>query len=361
MQEAKNILLTCTVNLGDVVLATSAATLIKRNWPKCRITFLVKRGISEVLERHPDIDEVIVLDNKAKSRSLRKMWQFVNEIRRRRFDVSIALDRKLRPALLTYLAGVPRRIGADKVFDRQPKNRILWLYNEIVKTPDDFLHTHQAEIFQSIVREAFGFSGQIRPYLALPQPETMQKAQALLKEMPQGKKLIAICIRGTYFRRNWPLKKFAELIERLSLKYDAAFVLVGAPDDAADAGAVCRLTQAKATVLDLCGKTTLAELSGVLRSVDLFITIDTGSMHIAAALDVPTVGIFRCATKWRWAPFSGRAEVVTGDTVCNLTDRPEACPVAPCKELAGMDLYPCVAAITVDQVEKAVEELLGDG
>ena len=66
MQNPRNILLTCTVNLGDVVLATSAASLIKKQLPFCRVSMLVKEGIGEILQQHSDIDEVISLKSKAK-------------------------------------------------------------------------------------------------------------------------------------------------------------------------------------------------------------------------------------------------------------------------------------------------------
>lgn len=355
MERPKNILLTCTVNLGDVVLATSAAALIKEQLPNCRVSMLVKAGIGEILQQHPVIDEILVLNNKAKSKSWGQMWQFVKEIRKRQFDMSIALDRKLRPALLTMLAGIPLRVGPDRVFDYKA-SRVTMLYNRIVKAPDDFLHTHQAEIFQSIVRQALNIRGKARTVLGTVGQESVDKVEKILAVLPQNKYKIALCIKGTYYLRNWPLEKFAMLIDNLQARYDATFYIVGAPEDKEYADSLCKMT--KAEVSNFCGRTTLMELTALLQQSDVFITIDTGSMHIAAAMDVATVGIFRCATQWRWAPFSTNARVVTGNTVCNLVDRPEACPVQPCPILENLSLYPCVADIEIEQIEKAVIELL---
>jgi heptosyltransferase-2 len=357
MRKQKNILLTCTVNLGDVVLATSAAALIKQQVPGCRVSILVKAGIGEILQNHPMIDEILVLNNKAKSKSWGQMWQFVKEIRKRQFDMSIALDRKLRPAILTMLAGIPLRVGPDRVFDYK-SSRVTMLYNCIVKTPADFLHTHQAEIFQSIVRGALGIDGKARPVLGAIEPVSLDKAKKMLAVFPTGKCKIALCIRGTYSLRNWPIEKFALLIDRLQTKYDAAFYIVGAPEDKEYADSVCKQTTAQ--VMNFCGRTSLKELTALLQCSDVFITIDTGSMHIAAAMDVATVGIFRCATQWRWAPFSENAKVVTGNTACQLVDRPEACPMQPCPNLENLSLYPCVADIQIEQIEEAVAELLTD-
>lgn len=355
MKNPKNILLTCTVNLGDVVLATSAAALIKKTMPECRVSMLVKDGIGLIIEQSPVVDEVITLNNKAKSRSWKEMWQFAMMIRKRSFDMSIAFDRKLRPALLTLLAGIPIRVGPDRIFDYKPSNVTL-LYNRIVKMPADFLHTHQAELFQVIVRAALGIKGQASPRLGPVSCQSMDSAKKMLAELANGKTKIALCIKGTYSLRNWPVGKFAQLVDSLRVDYDAEFFIVGALEDWPEAEQLCGLTKEK--ILNLCGKTTLLELAGLLKQSDLFITIDTGSMHIAAAMDVTTVGIFRCATQWRWAPFTNRAKVVTGGTVCNLIDRPEACPVPPCPRLEGVKLYPCVDAITVEQVKHAAVELL---
>lgn len=355
MQIPRNILLTCTVNLGDVVLATSAASLIKQQLPSCRVSMLVKEGIGEILQMHPDIDEVISLKSKAKSREWKPMWQLVQELRARNFDMSISLDRKLRPALLTLLAGIAVRIGPDKVFDYKP-SRVTWLYSRVVRTPKDFLHMHQAEIFQAIIKETLGIEGKIWPKLGPIATEGILKGKEFLASLPTGRKKIALCIRGTYALRNWPVEKFSQLIGRLAAKHDASFFIVGDGADWKDAEKVCR--QVKIDVLNLCGKTTLSELRGVLAESDLFITIDTGSMHIAATMNVPTVGIFRCATQWRWAPLSLKAKVVSGRVVCNLIDRPEQCPVEPCPSLEGKTLYPCVEAIEIEQVELAADELL---
>lgn len=355
MQKPRNILLTCTANLGDVVLATSAAALIKQQLPDCRVSMLVKSGIAEILQQHSVIDEILVLQNKAKSKSWRQNWQFAKEMRKRKFDMSIALDRKLRPALLTMISGISVRVGPDKVFDYKA-SKVTMLYNRIVKTPADFLHTHQAEIFQSIVRAALNISGNARPVLGAIGQENTEKINGLLAVLPQKKYKIALCVRGTYYLKNWPKEKFALLIDSLNEKYDAAFYIVGAPEDKEYAASVCEMT--KVDVANFCGKTTLKELAALLQRSDVFITIDTGSMHIAAAMDVPTVGVFRCASQWRWAPISDNAKVVTGNILCNLVDRPEACPAQPCPELEGMSQYPCVEGISEEQIEKAVAELL---
>ena len=112
----KNILVNALVNLGDVVLTTSALALLKKNFPDTRITMLVKPVVADAVIDNPVVDDVIVLDYRAKENSFGKMRALVKEIRRREFDLAISFDRKLRPALITFLARIPRRVVPSKKF-----------------------------------------------------------------------------------------------------------------------------------------------------------------------------------------------------------------------------------------------------
>ena len=88
-KQYKNILVNSLVNLGDVVLTTSAIALLKKAYPKAKITMLVRPVVREAVENNPVIDEVLIFDYKAKENSLGKMWSMVKEIRRKKFDLAI--------------------------------------------------------------------------------------------------------------------------------------------------------------------------------------------------------------------------------------------------------------------------------
>jgi len=136
----KNILVNALVNLGDVVLTTSALALIKRHFPDTRITMLVKPAVADAVIDNPVVDDVIVLDYRAKENSFGKMRALVWEIRRRKFDLAISFDRKLRPALITFFARIPRRVCPSKVFDDN-KSRVTLLYTDVVEISHDLNKT----------------------------------------------------------------------------------------------------------------------------------------------------------------------------------------------------------------------------
>ena len=124
--EYRNILVNALVNLGDVVLTTSAIALLKQAYPKAKITMLARPVVRQAVENNPVIDEVIIFDYKAKQNSFHKMMDMVKTIKSHHFDLSVSFDRKLRPALLCWLAGIPVRIGPDRVFDDKP-SLVTWL------------------------------------------------------------------------------------------------------------------------------------------------------------------------------------------------------------------------------------------
>ena len=335
-KSAQKVLVHCLVNLGDVVLATSAIALLKQHFPQMRISMLVKPSVAEVLQGHPLLEEVIPLVYQPKERSWKQMLRFVKELQNRHFDLSISLDRKLRPSILTLLAGIPLRIGPDRLFDNKP-SQIRRLWSHAVHTSDDFLNTHQSELFQDVIRGAFNVQGSAKPIIGAITNAHREKAKTLLATLPQGDKRVALCVKGTYYLKNWPQASFVALIDRLSLQSGVSCLLVGAPEDKDYAQKIADAAQT--SVLNLCGATNLLELAALCRQIDLLITIDTGGMHIAATTGVPIIGIFRCVSARRWAPLCKKNYIAQCKLAeCPPVDTPEKCPMKYCVEKIDIDI-----------------------
>lgn len=345
MLQYKNILIHSLVNIGDVVLSTSAVALLKQMCPDAKITMMVKPSAAEVVYNNSIIDEVIVFKYKEKQKSWRSMWELLQDIRGRNFDLVITFDRKLRPALLTLFAGIPVRVAPDRIFD----NKASWVtkfYTDIIHTSDDFLNTHQSQLFQDIIKGFFKQQGSGRPVIGTITDEHKIKAERLLQSLPKAKKRIALCVKGTYYLKNWPQEKFVELVQELSNRYEAAFYIVGAPEDYTYAEEV--ITKSSVPIANFCGRTNLIDYAALMEMSDLLITIDTGGMHIAATTSVPIVGIFRCVSEKRWYPLNERGVAVTiRKQDCPQVESPENCPMK----------Y-CVEEISVSQVLNEVNKLL---
>lgn len=313
MKEYRSILVHSLVNLGDVLLTTSAIALLKQCYPQARITMLVRPVVREAVENNPVIDEVILFDYKARQNSLRKMWAMARELRRRRFDLAISFDRKLRPAILCWMAGIPQRVCPDRVFDDKP-SRVTSLYTKVVPIRHNLDTTLQAETYQEIIRGITGTAEHARPVMARILPAHEEKAARLLASLPAGAKHIALCVKGTFPLKTWPKEYFAAVADGLAAMQPAAFFIVGAPGDREYADEV--IAAMHQPVLNLCGQTSLMELAALFRQSDLLVTVDTGATHIAATTGVPMVVMYGCTSPKRWHPINENARVLTSEESC---------------------------------------------
>ena len=325
--EYRNILVNALVNLGDVVLTTSAIALLKQAYPNARITMLARPVVRQAVENNPVIDEVIIFDYKAKQNSFHKMMDMVKTIKSHHFDLSVSFDRKLRPALLCWLAGIPVRIGPDRVFDDKP-SRVTWLYTKTIHIKHNLETTLQAETYQEIVRGFTGQTGHERPVFARIMPENEKKTDALMATLPLTEKRIALCVKGTFPLKTWPKEYFVKVVDGLSKEYNASFFIVGAPGDRAYADEV--IADMHVPVANFCGQTNLVDLAAVIKKSDLFVTVDTGATHIAATTGVPMVTMYGCTSPKRWHPINENARVLTTDEpCCPCKCRADECPSNP--------------------------------
>ena len=312
MTTYRNILVYAMVNLGDVILTTSAVALLRKTYPDARITMLSRPIVRAVIEHNPVIDDVILFDYKAKQNGMGRMWAMVRELRARRFDLAISFDRKLRPALLCLLAGIPVRVGPSRVFDDKP-SRVTWLYTHTVPIRHDLDDTLQAETYQEIVRGFTGTEGHARPILPASSAEQRAKAAAILASAG-ARRRIGLCVKGTFGLKTWPKEYFAEVVRALHARYDAAFYVTGAPGDYDYAEEV--IGAIGLPVENLCGRTDLMELAALYEQLDLLVSVDTGGAHIAAVTGVPLVVMFGCTSPRRWHPISDNAKAFTSNEPC---------------------------------------------
>lgn len=348
MKQYNNILVNALVNLGDVVLTTSAIALLKKAYPNAKVTMLCKGVVRQAVENNPIIDEVMVFDYKAKHNSLGKMLDMVKEIKRHNFDLSISFDRKLRPAILCFLAGIPTRVGADRIFDDKP-SKVTWLYTDTIKIKHDIVNTLQAETYQEIVRGFTGLNGHEVPVFANLTKKNHEKAEMLLSRLPKSDKVIALCVKGTFGLKTWPKEYFATVVNELNQKYNAAFFVVGAPGDRAYSDEVIK--EIGLPVENFCGDTSLTDLAALISKVDLFVTVDTGATHIAATTGVKMVTMYGCTSPKRWHPFNKNARVMSYD--------PECCPCSYGEnECPYLPKPKCLYEVTPNKVLEACLEVM---
>jgi ADP-heptose:LPS heptosyltransferase len=186
--------------------------------------------------------------------------------------------------------------------------------------------------------------------------EARRRAAELLSQTPAGARLIGIQPGAGRKIKEWDPTRFAEVGAQLAAMPGVSVILVGNADDRAALDQVRAAWPPNVPVTQLPLETDLVVLAAVLEQVSLFITGDTGPMHLAAAVGTPVLAIFGPSLPTRFAPLTARSRIVRIDihcSPCNLLRRPPARCVGHVPD--------CLAGITSNEVLRAANELLDAG
>jgi ADP-heptose:LPS heptosyltransferase len=219
---------------------------------------------------------------------------------------------------------------------------------------------HIAENAKALVARAFEplrgstaeVSGASGPLLDI--PEHARRTAAQLVAMPQdGTPVVGIQPATGRRVKEWDPARFAEIGSHIARTRGATIVLIGSTSDAAVLDAVRAAWPPDVPLIELPRDVDLVVLAAVLERLSLFITGDTGPMHLAAAVDTPVLAIFGPSLPTRYAPLSARSRIVRIDihcSPCNLMRQPPA---------RCLDRVPdCLAGITSADVLRAANEML---
>jgi len=312
--------------IGDAVLISPAISLIKKKLPKVKISLLLQKYTADLYENHPEVDEII-LDQTPKN-----FFKFVGEIKKKRFDLAIAFYNELPYALLLLLAGIPIRIG--------DRSKILfgWMYNVKFSQRWSDLTRHEVEHNLELLTP-LGIETNDPP------PLKIATSQQII-ELPKNKLLIGIHPGVGKGNKAWLPERYAEVIDRLGKKLEATLVLMGSKKEREIGLKITSLCQTP--VLNLIEKTSLAQTMDLISKLHLFIGVDSGPLHIAAAYQIPTVAIF--PTKFvkpiQWGPWQTPHLIVRKNIECQRICRPASCPFDDClKQIEAQDVVEAVFAL----------------
>lgn len=346
----KHILVFCLRKIGDAVIATSVPYLLKQAYPDARITMMVKPLTKEIVTNHSLIDEVMVYNYSHKA-SFPEIRQIAAEIKQKNFDLCIVADNKPRSAMLAWLAGIPKRVGFERIEFRNIYLKLF--YTDIIKINHDAQHTLQAKNHEIFINRFTGRQDTSTMLLPKSTAENKTKVDTLLAHAikEQGKEdqsylKIALCIRSGAVTKDWPLERFAETIAQIAAKYNAVFYVIGSPSDLEAAEKLKTMLRIPLSIL--CGKTSLTELICVLKESDFFLSVDTGSAHMAAALGIPMVSVYGGTSPSRWGPYSENAITLAPDYPCHPCDGTKI----KCSDPK------CLATISADAVAAACDIFL---
>lgn len=310
-------------SLGDIVHALPVLHALRQEWPQARISWLIAAPFAPLLEGHPQLDELIIFDRRRYGRMLRSpaairdFCRFVLDLRARKFDLVIDLQGLFRSGFLAWASGAARRIGFAAA------RELAWMfYTHRVRCADERGHAVTRNLDVANVAFQLSAAGQElektqAPRVPLPlRPADAASAKRKL-DAAASRKLGAYSVvlpGARWSSKLWSAAQWCELIDMLHGRGEPPVVLLGAPDDAPLAAAIAAGCRAAPT--NLVGRTTLPELVALLAGAAHVYCLDSGPMHIAAALGTPLTAIFGPTDPRRTGPWSDHARVVALPLPC---------------------------------------------
>jgi len=321
--------------LGDAAMSVPAVRMIKNGRPDAQITIAAPSKIAPMWKLVPEVDEIVPLLNKS-------LLATVRSIRRQpRFDVAILFPNSLRTALEIWLSGVPRRVGYRGHFRS-------WLLNQIVcerETPVTI--EHQANRYLRVARELGATVHDNWRDALSGVPHTSDGTEIV--PPPNARVKMALSPGAEYGpAKRWLPERFAEVAAAVSAKLSVQWILFGTPKDITVGETIARALGD--SCVNRIGQTTLDQLIDELRKCRLLLTNDTGTMHLASLLDVPTVAIFGSTDPRLTGPLGDRHIIVRHQVECSPCFL-RKCPID----------FRCMEAVGVDEVTDAVLSILDAG
>jgi lipopolysaccharide heptosyltransferase II len=323
-------------SLGDIARGLCLVSHLKAHLPKSRISWLVEPKWAELVRLHPQVDHVIVFQRAWRFSALRQLYA---DLKQDHFDLSLDLQRILKSGFFSMLSGAKRRIG----FHRRNAKELNWIFN------NEHISYYSDDLPK--IRHYLKFT----EYLGLPPPASLEFGLASLNAAvtapPAVSSLqnpfIAVVLGASWASKEWLFEGYRQLVEQVLSIRELSVVLLGDHTQVAMAKELSATIQ-QAGLINLVGRTTLPELTAVLKAAAVGTGPDSGPAHLAAAVGTPFVTLFGPTSPQRTAPFGCEHLVVKPELHCT------PCYQKRCPELNQQ----CMATITAAQVAEKIFEAL---
>ncbi|HEY2352530.1 MAG TPA: lipopolysaccharide heptosyltransferase II [Candidatus Acidoferrum sp.] len=337
------VLVRATNWIGDAIMALPAIRAV-HNRPDTQVSVLARGYVADIYRDQNVADEMIAYENTGKHAGFVGRERLASELRARKFDVAVLLQNAFDAAWLAWRAGIPERIG----YARDARSMLLTQAIPVPKTGE--FPPHEKFYYLELLRRA-GWIDSVpnEPFIALHVKESArQRAADLLRAAGARTSALRVAIgAGAAYgsAKCWLPSRFAETANQLQSQWDADVILFGAAGEADVSLAIT--AEMSRTPIDLTGKTAIADLPALLSQCHVFVGNDSGAMHVAAAVGLPTVGIFGPTDPLGTAPVTPRHTIVRRQSYCSPCFL-RRCPID----------HRCMTRITAEQVLTAVDPWL---
>jgi len=321
--------------LGDIVFTLPALSALRKRYPHAQISWIVDERCAEILQNNPYIDNLIVFDRK--NLNLRALKDLKSRLRYEKFDLSIDFHGLFKSAVLVKLANAHFKIASSST---NGMRELSWLFSKEIlpkKLPAHCVERHLAPV-QHVGCEV---DTNNLEYMINISEADFDAVRKKLSELGINEdKIIGMHAGGGWLSRRWGAERYGELAQKLKAELGASIVLVGGKEGGSSEKGLNEevLAYSNNTVYDLTGKLTIKELCAFLKMVKVFVANEAGPMHIATALNVPSVAILGPTDASRTGPFKGRTKVLQHKVAC------QPCRNRDCKNVI------CMQGVSVSMV-----------
>ena len=324
--------------IGDSVLALPAIQSLSQNLPEAQFWVATKEWVRDIFLSHDFIKGTIPL---SEANDLKSLKESANKIKAFDFDAGVLLTNSFASAFLFYLAKIPERWG----YSRDGRGFLLTRKISTKKLKNSF---HQADYYKELI-SGLGFKvGLPSLFLHLTKEEKKKARERLLSLGVDLHRPLIILNPGASYgpAKRWPAERFSALGSLLQDQSKATVLITGSRNEKELAESISSLMTQKP--IDLMGQTSLRMLAGLVSQANLFITNDSGPMHMANALKIPVVAVFGPTDPSVTGPYQEPAVVIKKDVPC-----------WPCSYRECPFDHRCMRNISSEEVYKACQGFLG--
>jgi len=339
MKEYRNILIRMPNWLGDMVMATPIIADVRKKWPQATITVMSSTALAPLLFGNPHLNEIFSFSRINEFAKRAEKRDVVARLRQGQYDLGILLTNSFSSAVLLWKGRINERVGFAKDF------RSLFLTKSI-PLPKMKGREHLVVTYKRLLEPLGIAASDTAPELFVMEEEREAIGQ-LLREysIPRENRLIGINPLAAFGEAKcWPAERFRTLAIKLASDKRTTVLFFGDNQGVARIKEIC--AGLPENVVNFAGLTTLRELIALIEVCDLFVTNDSGPMHIAAALKTPLIAIFGSTNEIATGPYQ-HGRVIHKHASCSPCYL-RKCPID----------FRCMKRIDVEEVMKEVNAAL---
>ncbi len=336
--QPKNIIIRMPNWLGDLVMATPVLTDLRHQWPQAKITAMCQGALGLVLQEDPHVDEIFNFKKPSGWIHRHEHNEIIESLRKGHYDLGILLTNSLSSAWRYWRGDVKNKIG-------YATHLRSWLLDFAIPYPDNKEYQHQVITYKMLLQPLGIPLSHTPPKLYVTTEEQHAIKEWLTKYgIKAGDIIVGINPGAAYgSAKCWLPERFKELSQLLLQDPKVKILYFGDKSGASLVNELCLGMPER--VINLAGKTTLRELMAFIHACTVFLTNDSGPMHITSAMGTPLVALFGSTSDVATGPYAGGI-VIHKHAACSPCYRRE-CPID----------FRCMTRIEVDEVYSQLRKL----